>query len=102
MMTRRFYRTTRFPRFYSQFALSTRPSVVLSPLISRPLRLAKPAYILLHFGNTLTTFTTKSIPSKSDPTMGSGQKGADRLEALLQKGQFQKMGLRDISMHVSK
>ena len=89
MITTKFLRNTRFPRFYSQFAFSTRPSVIRSPTpISRPSRLAKPVYIPPHFGNTITTFSTIIVPSKCGPTIDTGLNAADRLEALLKKDGF--------------
>lgn len=88
MITRRFLRTTRFPRsvfprFYSQSALSSSPSIVRSPApISRFSRLAKPAFIPPYFGNTITTFST----------IDTGRNTADRLEKLLHEDGFKKWG----------
>lgn len=94
MITRRFLRTTHFPRFYSQFALSTRPSVVRFPApINHPSRLVKPAYIPPHFGNTINSFLITMVPpSKRDPRIDADLNKADQLEALLDEDGFKTQG----------
>lgn len=65
-------------------------SALLLPLAAFS-RLAKPAFIPPHFGNTITTLSTM-VSSKRDPTIDAGQYAADRLEKLLDEDGFKKWG----------
>jgi len=94
MITRRFFRTTHFLRFYSKFDLSARPSIIRFPApINHFSPLAKPAYTLPYFGNTINSFSTIMVsPSKRDATMDADLNEADQLGALLNKDGFKTWG----------